>query len=94
MHLIEKGKRLLALLRQSQIDQHTAVLFALKLVERNLHLGVRLLERVHQIIIERDIPFVHLIIQEHEHINERHTVVREAVHDLGIVLIVHRIRHI
>ena len=94
VHLIEKGKRLIALLRQCQIDQHTAVLLSLKLVQRNLHLGMRLLERVHQIIIECHIPFVHFIIEEHKNINKGHTVVRESVHNLGIVLIIHRICHI
>ncbi len=94
MHLIKERKRLLPLLGKRQVYQHTAVRFALQLVKRNLHLGMCLLECVHQLIVKRDIALVHLVVEEHEHINQRDTVIGKAVYNLGIILIIDRIRHI
>ena len=75
MHLIKKRKRLIAFLRKCQIDEHTAVIFALQLVKCDLHLCVGILKHLHQIIIQCDIPFIHFIVEEHEHINQGYAVV-------------------
>ena len=94
MHLIQERKRLIPLLRKRQVYQHTAVRLTLQLVKCNLHLGVRLLEGVHQFIVKRDIALVHLVVKEHKNINQRDTVIGKAVYYLCIVLIIDRIRHI
>ena len=94
MHLIEKGEGFRPFFRQVQIDQHTAVLFSLQLIQRDLHLGVGIFQRIHHVVLQCDIPLVHLVIQKHEHIDKRYAVGREAVDNLCIIFIVDRIGHI
>ena len=94
VHFIQKSKCLIAFLRQVQIDEHTAVLLALQLFFGNIHLLISAFQRIHQIVFQRDITFLHLFIQEHDHINEGYAVCGNTTHQLGIVLIVDRIGHV
>ena len=51
-------------------------------------------QRIHQIAFQCDITFLHLFIQEHDHINKGYAVCGNAAHQLGIVFIIDRIGHV
>ena len=66
---IQKRKGFIATQGHVQIHQHTAVVFPLQLILGNLHLGVSILQGIHHIIVQGDITLVHLVIEEHKHID-------------------------
>ena len=94
MHPVKESKCLLTLFGKCQKDKHTAVVLTLKLVFRKIHGIIRLVQRILQIILQRDIPFLYLIVDKHKHVYQRHFIFREAVDHLCIVFIVYCIGRI
>ncbi len=91
MHPVKESESLPTLLGERQKYQHTAVVFALQLVFRKIHGIIRLVQRILQIIRQRDIPFLYLIVDKHKHVYQRHFIFREAVDHLRIVLVIYGI---
>ena len=87
-------KGLLAAFRQCQIYQHTAVVFALQLIQRHLHLVVRIRQFLIYIILQCHIAVLYFIIQKHNDIDERDRIGRQTIHQLGVVFIIYGIGHI
>ena len=94
MHFIQEGKGLLTLLRQCQIYQHTTVILSLQLISGEAHLPVSLIKNLLQIIFQRHISFLHLIIHKHKHINQRHLIFRKTIDHLRIILIIYGISRV
>ncbi len=58
---------------------------------------MQFLKSVHQLVVKGYIALVNLVICEHEHIYQRHTVLRKPIYDVAVVLVVYgisRIQHL
>ena len=75
MHLVDEGERLVGLLGQVQIDDHTAVIVALQLLLGFIELVEQVVQRVLHIARKRDVAVVHLLFQEPEHVVDRHFII-------------------
>ena len=94
MHLIDKVKGFLTLFREGQIDKHTAVVFSLQLILCKIHLFICVIQSLLQVVVQRYIAVLNLIVNKHKHVDQRYTVAGQSVYYLGIVLIVDRIRRV
>ena len=70
-----KGVGLISADRQVQIEQHPAVLCALKLILCAEHLHLRIGEHLHLLVIERNDARVKLVADVQEHVDERHLII-------------------
>ncbi len=69
MHFVNKCKGFIPLFRKVQKHQHTAVFFPLELVCGKLHFIMCFRQGIHHVVIQRHIAFLHLVIDEVEHVN-------------------------
>ena len=88
VHLVDEGERLVGLLGQVQIDDHTAVIVALQLLLGFIELVEQVVQRVLHIARERDVAVVHLLFQEPEHVVDRHFIIVQAVDNLAVLVMV------
>ena len=65
MHFIKECKCLISFFRKSQINKHSAVVLTLQLLLCHVHFGISIAECFFRLFIQRDIPFLHFIIKEH-----------------------------
>ena len=82
---IKEGVGLVAAFRQRQIQQHPAVILALKLRLGALHLGFCILQHGGLVAAKLYNPGVCLLTDKQEHINERHLVGADISHKLAVI---------
>ena len=88
VHPVDKGKGLVSLLGQVQIDDHTAVAVALQLLLGLVQLVKQIVQCVLHIAGKRDVAVMHLLLQKAEHIIKRHAVIVQTVDDLAVLVMI------
>ena len=88
MHPVDKGKGLVSLLGQVQIDDHTAVAVALQLLLGLVQLVKQIVQCVLHIAGKRDVSVMHLLLQKAEHIIKRYAVIVQTVDDLAVLVMI------
>ena len=71
---IRKLEGLVSGFRQSQVDQHSVIVLSFQLPFAHQHLGPCIGERLRLFSFEIDVPFIHLVADIEEHINQRNAV--------------------
>ena len=91
---IQELHRLVAFLGQVEVDHHAAVLVALQLDLGPVELVEEIVQRLLHLAFQLDVAGVHLILQEHEHIKQRHLVIPDPAEHTAVLVMVHGVGHI